>query len=380
MRAVRDTPYFSKVIGRMPEGCRLCVKGAKLVLFVTGLCKSRCWYCPLSARKKGRDVVIADEWWVKSDRDILEEARLCNSLGAGITGGDPMLRMDRTERYIRLLKKNFGRDFHIHMYTSGALASIKNLERLHRAGLDEIRFHPKKADWPAVKNALNFGWEVGCEIPAIPGMMGETKRLIGYLDGIGVGFLNINELEFSETNMREMLEHGMRTINDVSYAIRGSGSAALRLLDYCGRNTDLDVHYCTVRLKDKVQLGNRLKRRAKNAAREYDITTKEGLFIRGAVYLQDLYPSFCYNKKLESLNARQRNGYLGKLEREAARLRREYGLDRGLVEVDRQRLRILSGAWIIEEIASELKQRGLTPAVVEEYPTWDALCVDLRFL
>jgi len=364
----------------MPEGCKLCVKGAKLVLFATGLCTRRCWYCPLSDRKKDRDVVIANEWWVKKDKDILEEARLCNSLGAGITGGDPMMKMDRTVKYINLLKKNFGKSFHIHLYTSGALASGKNLSRLCKAGLDEIRFHPLKKDWSAVKNALKLGWSVGCEIPVIPSLEKDTKEFIDYIDGIGVDFLNLNELEFSETNLSQMAKHGMHTVNDVSYAIKGSHQLALRLLAYCKNNADLNVHYCTLKLKDKVQLGNRLKRRARNAAKDFDITTKEGLLVRGAVYLPDLYPSFSYNRKIQNLNASQKVNYLRRLTRIASILAKEYKIPESLLAIDRQRIRLLTGAWILEEIASDLKQQGLKPAIVEEYPTWDALCVDLRLL
>ncbi|MBM3309870.1 MAG: radical SAM protein, partial [Candidatus Altiarchaeales archaeon] len=257
MRKIKKTPYHSMVLGSMPAGCKLCVKGAKLVLFDTGLCSRTCWYCPLSDRKKNKDVVIANEWWVEKDRDILEEARLCGSLGAGITGGDPMVKMDRTVKYIRLLKKTFGKKFHIHLYTSGVLASDKNLSKLHKAGLDEIRFHPLKKDWGKIKNALKYNWSVGCEIPVIPGEERNTKKFIDYINSIGVGFLNLNELEFSETNLSQMARHGMQTVNDVSYAIKGSNQLALKLLEYCKDNTELNVHYCTLKLKDKVQLGNR---------------------------------------------------------------------------------------------------------------------------
>ena len=380
MKRITKTPYYSMLLGEMPDGCKMCVKGAKLVLFATGVCASRCWYCPLSARKKNKDVVIANEWWVKNDKDVLEEAHLCNSLGAGITGGDPLLRLERTLHYIKLLKKTFGRDFHIHLYTPGTLASVKNLKRLYSAGLDEIRFHPKEKDRQAVKNALQYDWKVGCEIPVIPGEGMRIKKFIDFIDETGIDFLNLNELEFSETNMEQMLSHGMRTVNDVSYAIKGSHQLALKLLAYCQKNTNLNVHYCTIKLKDKVQLGNRLKRRAKNAAKEYDITTKEGLFIRGAVYLPDLYPSFNYNDKLQKLTAGQKNTYLLRLKRAAGMLAREFKIPKKLIELDQQRLRLLTGAWIIEDIASGIKKNGLKPAIVEEYPTWDALCVDLRFL
>ncbi|MFH1125661.1 MAG: radical SAM protein [Candidatus Altiarchaeota archaeon] len=379
MRRLKRTPYYSTVLGSMPKGCRLCVKGAKMVLFVTGVCSRRCWYCPVSERKRNKDVVIANEWWVKRDRDILEEARLCNSLGAGITGGDPTCRMEKTVKYIRLLKRTFGRRFHIHMYTSGARTSNRNLKKLYDAGLDEIRFHPLKKDWSRMKDALKFDWSVGCEIPVIPRQGEKARRFIDYIDGIGIDFLNLNELEFSETNASQMAEHGMRTVGDVSYAIKGSNELALKLLDYCRKNTSLNVHYCTLRLKDKVQLGNRLKRRARNAAREYDVVTREGLLIRGAVYLPDFYPSFSYQKRLWEMGEEQRKGYLARLRRIAHALV-GYGIPERLVSIDAQRLRVLTGAWILEDIAGQLKKQGLKPALIEEYPTWDALCVDLKFL
>lgn len=380
MRKLEKTGYCSWKIGELPDGCKLCVMGAKLVLLVTGLCDSRCWYCPLSERKKNKDVVVANEWWISRDKDIIEEAKLCNSLGAGISGGDPLIVIDRTVKCIRMLKAEFGDEFHIHLYTSGRLASDKNLKKLNTAGLDEIRFHPAKKYWNRIIAALKFDWDVGCEIPVIPGEKKGITGFIDFIDRINVPFLNLNELEISETNFANMQKRGFRQRSDTSYAVKGSEELAMELLDYCAENTSMNVHYCTVKLKDAVQLRSRLKRRAKNAKRDYDIVTDEGLLLRGAVYLPELYPSFDYSRMITKIGGDEREGILLKLNIIIKEMRRNFDIPLDLIEVDEKRLRILTATWILEEISDEIKKLGLKPAIVEEYPTWDALCVDLNFL
>lgn len=380
MRKIEETKYHSWKTGKLPEGCKLCVKGAKLVLLVTGLCGSRCWYCPLSERKKNRDVVVANEWWISNGKEIIEEAKLCNSLGAGISGGDPLVVLDRTVKYIKMLKKEFGDDFHIHLYTSGELASYENLKKLNNAGLDEIRFHPAKRNRDNVKKALEFDWDVGCEIPVIPKDKRRITEFIDFIDKIGVKFLNLNELEISETNFAEMQRRGLRQKSDTSYAVKGSEELAMKLLDYCAKNTSLNVHYCTVKLKDSVQLRNRIKRRAKNAKRDYDIMTDEGLLLRGAIYLPGLYPSFDYSKRIMKIDNNDKEKILLKLNLFIKKIQKKFDIASELIELDERRLRILIAPWILGEISEGIKELGLKPAIVEEYPTWDSLCVDLEFL
>jgi len=116
-----------------------------------------------------------------------------------------------------------------------------------------------------------------------------------------------------------------------------------------------NVHYCTAKLKDKVQLGRRIKRRAKNIKKEYDIVDEDGILIRGAIY--------CKN--------------LSQIRKE---LMKEFEIPSELIEIDKERKRLLTGAWIVDELKKELKAKGLKIAIVEEYPTWDRLQLTVNYI
>ncbi len=295
MTKIELTKFYSYKVGKLCKGCNMCVQGKKLVLFVTGVCTHDCYYCPISAEKKNKDVVFANERPVHSDSDLLAEANSMRARGAGFTGGDPLSRLDRTISYIKLLKGQFGKHFHTHLYTPMNLVTKATMKKLYQAGLDEIRFHPDFDDaegWDKISYALDYDWDVGVEIPVIPNKENEIKKLIDYISG-KVQFLNLNELEVSETNHAALGEKGYEVKDDVSYGIDGSEKLAMELLKYCS-DKDLDVHYCTAKLKDKVQMANRIKRTAKTVKNDFDMVTKNGTIVRGAVYLPELKPGVGY--------------------------------------------------------------------------------------
>ena len=100
--------FYSYNSRKLPRGCAYCVKGEKLVLFVTGICPRKCCFCPVSDEKYQQDVIFANEQNVNNFDDVVMEAKSMNAKGAGITGGDPLARLDRTVSYIKKLKEKFG--------------------------------------------------------------------------------------------------------------------------------------------------------------------------------------------------------------------------------------------------------------------------------
>jgi len=261
-----------------------------MVLFVTGLCRFRCFYCPVSPSRNQLDVVYANERRVRSDADVLEEARAIGAAGTGITGGDPLGVVDRVEHYVRLLKKEFGPEHNIHLYTHEP--NPEKLERLANAGLDEFRLHIPHYLWgplsseggayrAVLEEAPRWGIRRGVEIPVLPEKEVELRRLLRALEAIGVDFVNLNELEFSETNETKMHERRYRVDPRNGWGVRGSRAVAERLVREFPLS--IPVHYCSSRFKDGVQLRQRLLRRAERTAPTFAPRTEDGTVVMGVV-------------------------------------------------------------------------------------------------
>ncbi len=256
----------------LSRGCQLCLEGAKLVLFVTGLCRYTCGYCPLSEKRWQKDVVYANERPITKDSELIEEARLMDALGTGITGGDPLLKLERTLHYAQLLKQEFS-DHHIHVYTASPLTE-KELEAMEGL-IDEVRIHLINfGDLSSVRKALKYAFDVGVEIPFLPSRIKETESLIFRLKEIGIHFINLNELEYADRNKEYLIRSGY-TLDSDSCRVLGSEEAALAFEDEV-------VHYCSAHHKDAIQLRNRLKRRAKNVRKPYE-EIEDGLLVKGVI-------------------------------------------------------------------------------------------------
>jgi pyruvate formate-lyase activating enzyme-like uncharacterized protein len=384
MSTVKNTKYYSKKVGELCEGCQRCVKGEKLVLFITGICPRACYFCPVSDDKINKDVIRANERIIKNEKDfksIVAEAEICDATGAGITGGDPLSRIDRTVKYIKALKEHFKdkqkKKFHIHLYTSFDLVSDGLLRRLYMAGLDEIRFHAdldNSSQWEKINLALKFNWKIGVEIPVIPDKEIDIKKLVEFMSG-KIHFINLNELETADNSICELPKLGYETKDNLSYAIKDSAKVAKRILDYIAENNlKINAHFCTAKLKDKVQLGERLKRRAKNAALDFDTVTDEGLLVRGVIYTKGFEPGFGYNKKIKKLKTKEN---IAKIKRALSRIKKDFKLKDDEILFDENKLRLLTSVKVAKKLSKKIKNKC---AIVTEYPTDDSLEMEIDFL
>ncbi|MFW6041353.1 MAG: radical SAM protein [Thermoplasmatota archaeon] len=340
----------SAYVGKLPEGCKYCRRGSKMVLLVTGECEGSCWYCPLSEKKKGKDVIYANEKRVFTVDEIIEEAHNIDAEGTGITGGDPF-KCEETDKYIQILKSEFGMDHHIHLYTQST--DLDKIRLFEEAGLDELRFHPllkiwdsiEETEYPLIMDELKeLDMNVGIEIPSIPGMENQTYHLINELKD-SVDFVNLNELEFSSTNWKQMVDRGYKQKSDVSSAVEGSQKMALKIIKL---GFGLPIHYCSSSFKDSVQLRNRIKRRATNIAKEGEWITEEGTLIKGIILVDD--PRKVKDKLIE-----------------------RFDIPTNLIWYDDEKERIELSLAVLEEIYDKLDYECYG---IEEYPTADRLEVE----
>lgn len=362
----------SRHLGVLPMGCIQCREGAKLVLFVTGMCDKECFYCPVSREKMYRDVMFANERAIHPPQPgeapathwaaLFDECDLIGAKGAGITGGDPMVKPERVREVCMALKARYGPSFHIHLYTSCAF-DLKWIPILKSAGLDEMRFHPDVRDYErmpeswhhaAIAKAIEVGLTTTIEIPCIPGKEQGIVELAKYLEQVGAHGLNMNELEFSEPNIANLKRFGYQPANDETQSVAGSRDTALKVLEawkqhQAGRKPgSFAVHFCSSPYKDAIQLMQRFKRRATNIQRPFEEQTDEGTLVFGVL------------KPGPGMDA-------GEL---AERLRSDYEVPAEWVMV--QDGHVETAPWVAEELADDDDARedlGCTFYLSEVHPT-----------
>jgi Uncharacterized conserved protein related to pyruvate formate-lyase activating enzyme len=271
--------------GPLPMGCSLCFAGLKAVIFVTGVCDEDCYYCPIDMSRWGRPVIYVNEERATDLDSVIAEVQRQGAKGASITGGDPLADLPLVLRLIRALKYVMGDGFHVHLYTPGRHATPDALVALWRAGLDEIRFHPVKREYyRAIELAAKLtGMRVGAEIPIAPGLEGWAMEVIRAVEEAGGSFVNMNEMEFSDSNFQRLRLRGLRPSSSRYPAVEGALEAALRVMRWAAENSRVTVHYCPASYKGLIQVRNRFRVTARRDLRWFEAPTRDGLVARGEV-------------------------------------------------------------------------------------------------
>jgi len=338
------------------EGCIQCQRGSKLVLFVTGKCHWGCDYCPLSDNRRESPDMFANERRCNDFAEVIEEAKAMRATGTGITGGDPMLDIEKTLEAIRVLKQEFGPEHHIHCYTSIPFA-LERVPDFAQAGLDEIRFHlldgrlEKYSD--VIDACHSAGITVGIELPCEPDKEDSLFALLNELNGSNIEFLNLNELEITVGNQENMDVRGFNLAGGITAAAEGSLELGLRLKE-ASQDMSFHLKFCSATYKDAGQLRSRFRRRGEATLRPYEVLSEDDTILFGAIptSLQDAQDDL-------------------------AELRSELGLIDGWIRYDSAHERIEIPLIVAEELAEIIEVPVMQ---IEVHPTHERLEVGLVHL
>ena len=356
------------------EGCIQCQMGSKLVLFITGHCHWMCDYCPLSENRREIDWMFANERRVDIGdwQAVIEEAQAMNATGAGITGGDPVMARERVLEACKILKTEFGKDFHLHMYTSIPFKAEWATD-FADAGLDEIRFHfldlESEKYTETMAACVESGMLTGVEIPCEPDKEKELMELLETMRKMPVQFFNLNELEITVGNHDNMEVRGFNLSDEITAGATGSAELAIRMRDRVmaasiGAPDPEDgtvreaypyhLKFCTATYKDSGQLRRRFLRRGEHTISPHEILTDDGTLLFGAID--------CGREDSESW---------------IEEIRTETGLPRRFMLYDSDNERIELPLSMAEELVDEI---DAPISLVEVHPTHERLEMTVVYL
>lgn len=134
----------------------------------------------------------------------------------------------------------------------------------------------------AVNAAHEAGIEVGVELPAEPDKSEKLHLLLAQLHDSPVSFLNLNELEITVGNQKNMDVRGFNLAGGITAAAEGSAALAIELKK-AAEGLDFHLKFCTASYKDAGQLRNRFRRRGEATLRPYEILSEDDTIVFGAI-------------------------------------------------------------------------------------------------
>jgi len=239
---------------RLSPGCRICATGGWSCLFINGRCNASCFYCPTSQDDTGDPLTNGIPF--ASPEDYAEYVALFGFTGASISGGEPLLTLDRTLAYLDAVRRRCGDSVHLWMYTNGTLLTREIATELRCAGLGEIRFDIGATGYQLAKLQLAVGVipTVTVEIPAVPEEEGLLRGKLTEMAAVGVQHLNLHQMRLTPYNSRRLASRPYTFVHGESVTVLESELTALRLVRFAlEHGIDLPVNYCSFPYKRRFQ-------------------------------------------------------------------------------------------------------------------------------
>jgi pyruvate formate-lyase activating enzyme-like uncharacterized protein len=262
---------------QLSPGCRLCVEGSWSCLFVNGRCNLSCFYCPSAQDDIGEPTT--NNLSFSSADHYLAYLKHFGFRGFSLSGGEPLLTLERSLDYLLTAKKHFGDQIHSWIYTNGSLVTPDILARLRDCGLDEIRFDIGARDYSLDKTLLAVGQipTVTVEIPAVPEEKERLKTALKQMADGGVNFLNLHQLRLTNYNYRHFRDRPYTYLHGEKVTVLESELTALELLKYAqDEQLELPINYCSFVYKNRYQKVAARSRGAADMAKGHEQVTAAG--------------------------------------------------------------------------------------------------------
>jgi len=262
---------------RLSPGCRTCVAGGWSCLFINGRCNASCFYCPASQDET--DGPQSNGIPFTTPEDYAEYVALFGFSGVSISGGEPLLTLDRTLAYLAAVRRRCGDEVHLWMYTNGTLLTRDIAGQLHDAGLAEIRFDIGATNYDLTKLRLAVGVipTVTVEIPAVPEEEQLLRDKLIEMATAGVQHLNLHQMRLTPHNFRHLAGRDYTFVHGEKVTVLESELTALRLVRYAlERGIDLPVNYCSFPYKRRFQHAAARSRGIRFIKAEHESVTEAG--------------------------------------------------------------------------------------------------------
>ncbi|MEW6367831.1 MAG: radical SAM protein [Acidobacteriota bacterium] len=278
-RSCRGSKIYT---GTLSRGCVTCCEGTWSCLMLNSRCTANCFFCPQEPTVKEDKPPTAGGIAFEDPCEYVDYLERFGIKGVGISGGEPLLVLDRLLSFIRRIKDRFGGEIYVWLYTNGDLLDAAKLTRLKEAGLDEIRLDivHKKYDVRRVELARRHMDIVTVEIPAIPEDYDGVHECIRELRRIGVSHLNLHQLHATAYNYKNLIKRDYTFLHYPSnypVPVYESEMTALRhLKDALDDRVKLPLNYCSHIYKYRYQNSGARRRAAVLARQGYEGITEAG--------------------------------------------------------------------------------------------------------
>ncbi len=239
----------------LSEGCKLCTEGKWSCLFISGVCNAKCFFCP-TRQDVENEVPSSQMKSFETPEDYADYINYFGFKGVSLSGGEPLLDIEKTISYIKAVREKCDPDIYIWVYTNGLIGTEENFKLLKNAGVNEVRFNlcASGYDLSLIEKASGIIDNITVEIPAVPEDCEKLIEMLPKLVKLGVKYLNLHTLRPTEYNIEKILHRPYTLAHGEAPIIIESELTALTVMEFAASNKlDIGINYCSYNYKYNFQ-------------------------------------------------------------------------------------------------------------------------------